>query len=624
MQQKGNHSLCNVAMASTNTPKKSKIWEYFTKTENNRVQCNLCKKEYVYGTGTGNFWTHLQNKHRIINNESKVFLNTQAAEHRNAQQGGIGSFFKPQKSYEFSSKKHQDITLKVAKLFVKEMLPLQKIESEAWKELFHELDNRYEVPDVKYLKKVTQSLFASAQETVKQSVKELLFHSITCDTWTSKANDGFTAVSAHGIDENWEIKDYVVAVEHIKERHTATFLAQQLQGICSQFGITDPVAVSDSGANIKKAIANNNWDRFPCVAHILNLAVRAGLNVPGVQEVVGKCKNIVTFFKHSSHATANLRANCELLKEAGDPVGKCQQLIQEVPTRWNSCFKMLQRLLILRKAIMGQITREEHVLYPSQWTLIEQIVEVLEPIKVISEVLCGVKYPTMSFTFPAIMELVNVKLASESPSSTIAEFKAAIKQNLEDHLQDQTQRNIMEVCGFIDPRFKHLEFLSAMEKENCEELVQKIARKLRDNTETEVTFKDSDCGPQKRKFEEIESDDEDGPSSKKFALMFGDKCVAAARKCHSTEQRNKVLAEMERYKAEDVLAMTKSPLKWWKVNESRYPILALVAKKYLGIPASSVPCERVFSQAGQIVTKQRAGMSPGTAEMMVFLKAFYS
>ena len=44
--------------------------------------------------------------------------------------------------------------------------------------------------------------------------------------------------------------------------------------------------------------------------------------------------------------------------------------------------------------------------------------------------------------------------------------------------------------------------------------------------------------------------------------------------------------ELEKY-AED-------PMKFWTDNKSRFPLLYQVAKKYLQIPATSVPSERVF------------------------------
>ena len=44
--------------------------------------------------------------------------------------------------------------------------------------------------------------------------------------------------------------------------------------------------------------------------------------------------------------------------------------------------------------------------------------------------------------------------------------------------------------------------------------------------------------------------------------------------------------------------------KWWLVHVSTYPVLAMLAKKYLCIPASSSASERVFSTSGDIVSKK--------------------
>lgn len=80
------------------------------------------------------------------------------------------------------------------------------------------------------------------------------------------------------------------------------------------------------------------FERFPCVAHTLNLAVQAGLAIDGLRSnsekkkgLLDKCKSIVSHFKHSQIATANLRENAEMLeKQNPGSVGKCQQLLQEV------------------------------------------------------------------------------------------------------------------------------------------------------------------------------------------------------------------------------------------------------------------------------------------------------
>ena len=41
----------------------------------------------------------------------------------------------------------------------------------------------------------------------------------------------------------------------------------------------------------------------------------------------------------------------------------------------------------------------------------------------------------------------------------------------------------------------------------------------------------------------------------------------------------------------------------------KYPRLYSLARKYLGIPATTVPCERLFSMAGHILNKRRASIT---------------
>lgn len=62
------------------------------------------------------------------------------------------------------------------------------------------------------------------------------------------------------------------------------------------------------------------------------------------------------------------------------------------------------------------------------------------------------------------------------------------------------------------------------------------------------------------------------------------------------------------------------PLDWWKVNHVKYPRIWLLAKRILDIPATSAPSERVFSMASNIIDKKRARLSPGNAEILMFLR----
>lgn len=55
-------------------------------------------------------------------------------------------------------------------------------------------------------------------------------------------------------------------------------------------------------------------------------------------------------------------------------------------------------------------------------------------------------------------------------------------------------------------------------------------------------------------------------------------------------------------------------LDWWRNNKLRFPNLFRLIKKYLCIPATGCPSERVFSKAGEIVCKKRS---------MVLIKVYF-
>ena len=61
----------------------------------------------------------------------------------------------------------------------------------------------------------------------------------------------------------------------------------------------------------------------------------------------------------------------------------------------------------------------------------------------------------------------------------------------------------------------------------------------------------------------------------------------------------------------------KNPLLFWKVNSLKYHVLSKLAKRLLGIPATSAPIERVFSHAGNILRPNRARLLPDNFELVL-------
>ena len=67
--------------------------------------------------------------------------------------------------------------------------------------------------------------------------------------------------------------------------------------------------------------------------------------------------------------------------------------------------------------------------------------------------------------------------------------------------------------------------------------------------------------------------------------------------------------EVKLYREADPLALSGDPLAWWKRDAHMYPLLAKLAKRYLCVPGTSVPSERVSSTASDIITAQRSAIT---------------
>ena len=63
-------------------------------------------------------------------------------------------------------------------------------------------------------------------------------------------------------------------------------------------------------------------------------------------------------------------------------------------------------------------------------------------------------------------------------------------------------------------------------------------------------------------------------------------------------------------------------LQWWAMNESKFPVLAAMARNYLAVPATSAPSERAFSLGRQVVSTFRHQLETDTIQHTMCLKAW--
>lgn len=86
----------------------------------------------------------------------------------------------------------------------------------------------------------------------------------------------------------------------------------------------------------------------------------------------------------------------------------------------------------------------------------------------------------------------------------------------------------------------------------------------------------------------------------------------------STTER--IQAEINKYRLLPSTLSSVSPVTWWWDMKDTLPMLSELASRYLCVQASSTPSERTFSTAGDIISQERACLSPEKADMLIFLK----
>ena len=79
------------------------------------------------------------------------------------------------------------------------------------------------------------------------------------------------------------------------------------------------------------------------------------------------------------------------------------------------------------------------------------------------------------------------------------------------------------------------------------------------------------------------------------------------------------IIEVDKYLNEPLISRTENPLVWWAERKKVYPRLYELVKRRLCITATSVPCERIFSKAGQVVSEKRSRLTTSKISQILFL-----
>jgi zinc finger BED domain-containing protein 1 (E3 SUMO-protein ligase ZBED1) len=581
-----------------------------------------------------------------------------------APQGSIIAFAKsgPIKLSAKDAKLNQE--LRTTEYILDCMLPFNTVEQESFRKMI-ESHNRNAAPmGNRRVKAIIMTLEAAMREasTAQLAGKDV---SITLDHWTSKANQNYTGLTAHYIDNDWVLVSVPLGIFLHEGGSTAEELEKDFlkvwhetlkNGDANLFcATTDTTANMNSFGLRLEALGHHH---VYCTDHNYHLTCKHAIksensNLPlqlsdNLMESIDKAKAHVTYFNKSSQGLDKLKKAQGEKKQLG--------VVTDVVTRWWSTLDMLERMIKLKPFIVmlraqGDL-KDIAKMEDADWDNINEIAQVLRPFREAMNTMEGSKYVTAS-SVAATVKFIRktLKAAAGDPHDTAR--KRIAKVLLDDFelrwfgnnnsLFDGTVRRgaknrqigihpILLIATFLDPRFKDL---GSVPDEADKERIRKHVLNLM----VEIETKNRAAAPTMEEaintaLEEESDDDESGGGM--LAMMEDDEQAASQETTTQITPGQLSIedfckAELSLYMGAPKMDLTykdnktnkkayNDPLLWWKTHESKFLMLRILAKKFLAVQATSAPSERIFSQASLLISAKRTQMSPRIAGKALYVK----
>ncbi|XP_011859968.1 PREDICTED: zinc finger BED domain-containing protein 4-like [Vollenhovia emeryi] len=602
-----------------NTKKKSAVWKYFTKKDEISASCNICTKVLKHGGNTTNLIQHLQRKH-TLHLQSNASLDQENLDKTKNKQESNSNILKNRDENEICIDDPDDpgsyggttacnITNSIAYMIAKDNFPLSTVENEGFQLLMKTIAPLYKVPCRKTLTKLLDSKY----EVLKRKFIDNIQHSsitVTCDIWTDISNKSYLGITIHYLKTETLFVKGTIGVIPLETNHTSEYIKNELLLAFKSFNIdlSNIVAVvTDSAPNIVNAVNSlfNVKKHIPCMAHVLAHLVPDSLKtIHLIETIITKVKNTVTFVKRSVVASDEL---IRLQKRDGKTEGTIVKFKQDVPTRWNSTFYMIERFLMLREYIYPIILKSPiyvEMITHEEFDILHDMVKLLRPIELATKEIGGDLYPTCSIIIPIIRCMTKAIHDYISTTKEGIILKKNILSESERRFHKIEQNRILAVSTILDPRFKKIHFQQPMAVSSAVTYINNLIQVPTDEIESvnaNALISSNDC------------------KEHEGLWAFHDNLVISSTVTH--DNPGGINVELRQHLNQPVIARYHNPLQYWQTLKPAYPTLFNIAKKYLAIVATSVPSERLFSKAGIIKSEARNRLTPKRLNILLFLQS---
>ncbi|XP_071712401.1 zinc finger BED domain-containing protein RICESLEEPER 3-like [Rutidosis leptorrhynchoides] len=586
--------------------KRSHVWNYFDKVPlgpdgKQYARCTSCGTLLKAQFGTSNMKRHIP----------KCF--------------SIGESPTPQKRPRLDQSAYRE---KVAISIIKHGYPFSYVEHEATRDLHRFLHSGTKTITRDTVKAEVMKIFEREKAILKHKLE-----SITCkicftsNLWTSITTDSYMSLTAHYVDDSWALRKEVLSFRVIPPPHSGTLLAEYMINILKDWGMEKKVftiTLDDASYDtcfvdtLKTRLTNNgllckgDFMNICCGAHVLNLIVQSALEV--IQSAIEKVRKSVKYVRGSETRKTRF---AECIKHLSLQCGR--HVRQDIVTRWNSTFLMLDCALVYQRAYERlQSVDNDFKTCPTQaeWTRIETIKKFLEPFYVMTTLFSRSHYPTSNLYFHNVWRIQrHIQKEMKNSDPIISKMAHEMKVKFDKYWESYSK--VLSFAVILDPRYKvkmveycfdKLGIKDKHLKAKVESVVNGLKKLYKEYQTRSDVMHDSSVGGGSSEVgkgvldESDESDDLDGFDS--YMSKFS----------NSNEK-----SELDEYLVEPPLdrKLDFNILHYWRDNQGRYPQLARMARDVLSIPITTVFSDSSFSIGGQILSKYRSSLLSENVEALL-------
>ncbi|XP_070830824.1 E3 SUMO-protein ligase ZBED1-like [Chaetodon trifascialis] len=542
------------------------IWRYFGFKQSDEEQkdafCRECKKLVPSNSSsTTNLFKHLQYHHKLLYQEcARLRLaGTPTTTSKKTQQTTLQTSLPWCLPYEKTSARWVSITESIAFHIAKDMTPTAIVEQPGFIRMLKTLDPRYNLPSHHFFaRQELPRMYTRERVRLAADLATVGHYALTTDMWSSRTCEPYMCVTIHYIVE-WEIKSACLQTTYFPQDHTGENIAEAFGDVTTTWMLNpNPVAITtDNGSNIVSAVQTKQWLRMQCFGHRLHLAIGHGMQNSKITRAINVCKKNVAAFSYSYKKTR--------------PIVLTWQDIE----------------------------------------VLEAIQRALKPLQEFTDALSGEGYVTLSYVRP-VLHLFNSKLLApqEGDGELANTIRHTILTYLNEKYSEPSTSDLLDIASFVDPWFRGTyvcnEKLAAVKERVIFEAEELLAGAAPNQARPQSAAVPNQARPQSVGEQSAMADPAAPvPKKRKTLASFFEQNITPST---AYAPREAIQNELSSYMQSVCLDSKADPLQWWQDHEAAYPALSNLARKYLCVPATSSPSERIFSCSGNIVTCQRASL----------------